>query len=592
MTPQPGPTIPFSAIETNEATITTTKPQPIPTTTMKTQRTAATTPKSRSRTTPSLLEADNCSLEGQQPPQTRWAKLKRFLSFCGPGYMIAVGYMDPGNWATDIEAGSKYGYNLLYVILLSTAMAVVLQHLCIRVGVYTRRDLAQNCRIHCGPALNVFLYVVAELAIISCDLSEVIGTAIALNLLFKLPILWGVVLTVADVLVLLAGFNSDSSRQYRALEALVMVLMSVVGVCFLVELVLVRPDWKAVALGFLPRSTELFTDKDALFSALGIIGATVMPHNLYLHSSIVKYRLPQPLSTFVSDDSDVEDDLDEEVGVADVAEADVEVADVAEADVVAATAPLQTTNQNDSETHEQLYWQSLKNIIKYNTLDTCIALFFALLINAAILIVSAAAFNARGKTDVKHIEDASSLMRDWLGPAASVLFGAALLAAGQSSTVTGTLAGQIVFEGFLRMRMKPWLRRIVTRVVAIVPAVMIIAVAGEDSVNQLLLYSQVVLSFQLPFAIIPLILFAFPKQSERLGQSEQKNGKVRNEFSTTTNNNNIVNTNIDKVTLIRPHVPAWANRGAVVTALKVSAWIIAAIIIALNLIFPILALME
>lgn len=267
-------------------------------------------PKKHSRSPTSLYDASLLAEEDSTSGNrfTRLlAKVKRFLAFCGPGYMIAVGYMDPGNWATDIEAGSKYGYSLLYVILLSNVMAVILQHLCIRVGVYTRRDLAQNCRIHCSPAVNWFLYIVAELAIISCDLSEVIGTAIALNLLFKIPIIWGVVLTVADVLLLLAGFNSDSSRQYKALELLVMGLMSIVGLCFFVELLLVKPDWSQVALGFIPRSTALFTDKDALFSALGIIGATVMPHNLYLHSSIVKYRLPPPLPTHVPDDSDIED---------------------------------------------------------------------------------------------------------------------------------------------------------------------------------------------------------------------------------------------------------------------------------------------
>lgn len=476
------------------------------------------------------------------------AKLKRFLSFCGPGYMIAVGYMDPGNWATDIEAGSKYGYSLLYIILISNIMAVVLQHLCIRVGVYTRRDLAQNCRIQCHPYVNMFLYIIAELAIISCDLSEVIGTAIALNLLFGMPILWGVLLTVADVLLLLAGFNSDNSSQYKILEFLVMALMSIVGGCFMIQVLLVKPDWKEVALGFIPRSTLLFTDKDALFSALGIIGATVMPHNLYLHSSIVKYRLPPPLPKFKSDNSDDEED-----------EADEEVASFTE-------RPVEDLKASDS--NESRYWSTLKSIIRYNTVDTLIALFLALLINAAILIVSAAAFNARGKTDVKHIEDASDLMKQWLGSGASILFGLALLAAGQSSTVTGTLAGQIVFEGFLRMKMAPWLRRIVTRVVAIVPAVLIIYWAGEESINKLLLYSQVVLSFQLPFAIVPLIIFAFPSTKK---QEDTTVIPTRKE---------------------RPQIPKEANYGKITRCLEISSWIIAAIIIALNIIFPIISLQE
>lgn len=494
--------------------------------------------------------------EDGSEPTTLGGKLKRFLSFCGPGYMIAVGYMDPGNWATDIEAGSKYGYSLLYIILISNVMAVILQHLCIRVGVYTRRDLAQNCRIRCHPYVNFFLYIVAELAIISCDLSEVIGTAIALNLLFGMPILWGVLLTVGDVLLLLAGFNSDDSTQYKILEVLVMGLMSVVGGCFIVQVLLVKPDWTQIALGFIPRSTLLFTDKDALFSALGIIGATVMPHNLYLHSSIVKYRLPPPLKKFKADDSDQEEDFnDEEEEVASLADTTDDTYD--------------NGNANTITLNESRYWNSIKSIIRYNTADTFVALFLALLINAAILIVSAAAFNARGRTDVKHIEDASDLMRDWLGRGASILFGLALLAAGQSSTVTGTIAGQIVFEGFLRMRMKPWIRRILTRVVAIVPAILIIYWAGEDSINKLLLYSQVVLSFQLPFAIVPLIIFAFP-----------------------SNNNNPENNNKTTPSKQRPFIPKEANIGSIIKCLEISSWLIAAIIIALNVIFPIISLQE
>lgn len=520
----------------------------------------------------SLLDSSytDGELEGESPTFMR--KLKKFLSFCGPGYMIAVGYMDPGNWATDIEAGSKYGYSLLYIILISNLMAVVLQHLCIRVGVYTRRDLAQNCRIRCHPIINWFLYIIAELAIISCDLSEVIGTAIALNLLFGLPVLWGVLLTVADVLLLLAGFNSDSSKHYKYLEFFVIALMSIVGGCFLVQVVMVKPDWTEVFLGFIPRSTALFTDKDALFSALGIIGATVMPHNLYLHSSIVKYRLPAPLPKFKSDNSDDEDD-DADCDVKDEV-ASFNDLDRKEKDS-AAKASILIIDQDESS-----YWRAIKSIIRYNTLDTVIALFLALLINAAILIVSAAAFNSRGRTDVKHIEDASDLMKEWLGAGASILFGLALLAAGQSSTVTGTLAGQIVFEGFLKMKMAPWLRRIVTRVVAIVPAVLIIYWAGEESVNKLLLYSQVVLSFQLPFAIIPLIVFAFPKSNA----SKSTNGD-----STTITDATMTTGNTKKE---RPEVPQEAGKGVLVTALKISSWIIAAIIIALNIIFPIISLQE
>ena len=484
--------------------------------------------------------------------------------------MIAVGYMDPGNWATDIEAGSKYGYSLLYVILISNVMAVILQHLCIRVGVYTRRDLAQNCRIQCNPYLNWFLYIIAELAIISCDLSEVIGTAIALNLLFGIPILWGVLLTVADVLLLLAGFNSENSSQYKILEFFVMMLMSIVGGCFMIQVILVKPDWKEVALGFIPRSTQIFTDKDALFSALGIIGATVMPHNLYLHSSIVKYRLPPPLPKFKADDSDLEDGDDND----DAIEVDEEVA---ASFIERPTVKIVDEDPKSTDQSESRYWNAIKSIIRYNTVDTFIALFLALLINAAILIVSAAAFNARGKTDVKHIEDASELMKQWLGSFASILFGLALLAAGQSSTVTGTLAGQIVFEGFLRMKMAPWIRRIMTRVVAIVPAVLIIYWAGEESINKLLLYSQVVLSFQLPFAIIPLIMFAFPKENK---SKESSTTTIYEGGSSFENRKQ------------RPQIPKEANYGLVTRCLEISSWIIAAIIIALNIIFPIISLQE
>lgn len=377
--------------------------------------------------------------------------------------MIAVGYMDPGNWATDIEAGSRYGYSLLFVVLLSNVMAMVLQHLCVRLGVTTRMDLAQACRMRMPKWANLPMYVLAEIAIISCDLAEVIGTAIALKLLFGIPILYGVLLTVCDVLLLLAGLGAggeNDNRAYKTLEGLVIVLMSIIGLCFIVELFIVKPVWSQVAYGFLPfSSARLMFDQHALFSALGIIGATVMPHNLYLHSAIVQHRLPK---------EDLEEpQLDED-------------------------AP-----------------STLATIINYTTADSTIALFLAMFINAAILIVGAAAFHARGQTDVQHIEDASALMREWLGPMSAALFGCALLAAGQSSTVTGTMAGQIVFEGHLQMQMKPWLRRLVTRAVAIVPAVLIILIAGADSINALLIYSQVILSFQLPFAIIPLTVFAF-----------------------------------------------------------------------------------
>lgn len=399
---------------------------------------------------------------------------KRFLAYCGPGYMIAVGYMDPGNWATGIEAGSRYGYALLWVILLSNLMAMVLQHLCVRLGVLTQMDLAQACRHRCPRWLNYTLYAFAEIAMISTDLAEVIGTAIALRLLFGIPIMYGVLITVADVLLILAGLSSDQARSYRYLEYLVMVLMGVIGGCFLVEMFIVKPSLRGILAGFVPHELRLFTEKEALVAAIGIIGATVMPHNLYLHSSIVKHRLSAAKQE-------------------------------APAGGAVEEAPITLLPDNQD---------GLRSIINFATADTVIALFLALLVNAAILITSAAAFHDRGHHNIRHIEEAAELMRQWLGPASSVIFGLALLAAGQSSTVTGTIAGQIVFEGFLRIRLKPWLRRLVTRVVAIAPALLIVLVTGEESINYLLLVSQVILCFQLPFAIIPLIVFAFSPPAE------------------------------------------------------------------------------
>lgn len=411
---------------------------------------------------------------------------RKFRKYCGPGYMIAVGYMDPGNWATDIEAGSKYGYSLLFIILLSNFMAMILQHLCVRLGVVTRMDLAQACRHRMPRWANIPMYLIAEVAIISCDLAEVIGTAIALKLLFGIPIIYGVLLTVCDVLLLMGGLGWESeAKAYNALEAIVIVLMTIIGLCFMVELFLVKPVWSEVAYGFLPFSAaRLIFDKGALFSALGIIGATVMPHNLYLHSSIVQHRMAA-----------VEGE-----------ERDLEEGEEVEEEGEELKASLAQPHIKDDKTATS---NKLQSIINYATADSTLALFFALFINAAILIVGSAAFHARGQTNVQYIEDASALMRAWLGPGSAILFGLALLAAGQSSTVTGTMAGQIVFEGHLQMRLRPWLRRLITRMVAIAPAIIIILWVGSEGINELLIYSQVILSFQLPFAIIPLTIFAF-----------------------------------------------------------------------------------
>ena len=371
-----------------------------------------------------------------------WRKL---LAFSGPGYLVAVGYMDPGNWATDIEGGSRFGYTLLSVVLLSSLMAMLLQPLCTRLGIATGRDLAQACRDHYSKPASIALWVLCEVAISACDLAEVIGTAIALNLLFKIPLVWGVCLTGLDVLIVLWLAN----KGFRTLEAIVIALMLVIAISFGLELVFAKPDMGAVTLGLLP-SADIIKNPAMLYIGIGIIGATVMPHNLYLHSSIVQTRKYE-----------------------------------------------QTAGGK-------------REALKFATVDSTIALFLAFFINAAILVVAAATFHfhSSGTIVVAEIQDAYKLLSPTLGVgAASVLFALALLASGQNSTLTGTLAGQIVMEGFLNIRLRPWLRRLITRLIAIVPAVIVAAVAGESGTAKLLVLSQVVLSMQLPFAVVPLVLF-------------------------------------------------------------------------------------
>ncbi len=369
-----------------------------------------------------------------------WRKL---LAFSGPGYLVAVGYMDPGNWATDLAGGSAFGYTLLSVILLSNLMAILLQSLCAKLGIVTGRDLAQACRDHYSKPVAMTLWVLCEIAICACDLAEVIGSAIALNLLFGLPLIWGVCLTALDVLVVLFLQN----KGFRYIEALVITLILLIGGCFLMEIIFARPEVSAVLGGFVPKF-EIIKNPQMLFIAIGILGATVMPHNLYLHSSIVQTRKYEQ------------------------------------------TIP------------------GKREAIKFATIDSTVALMFALFINAAILIVSAATFHTRGQHDVAEIQDAFKLLSPTLGVGvASVIFAVALLASGQNSTLTGTLAGQIVMEGFLNLRIRPWLRRLITRGIAIVPAVIVTAIYGESGTARLLIISQVVLSLQLAFAVIPLVLF-------------------------------------------------------------------------------------
>lgn len=368
---------------------------------------------------------------------------RRFLAFVGPGYMVSVGYMDPGNWATDLQGGAQFGYTLLTVIMLSNLMAILLQALSARLGIATGRDLAQACHDHFPPTVNIMLWLACELAIIACDLAEVIGTAVALQLLFGIPLRAGACLSVLDAFIVLFLMN----RGFRYLEAFIIGLLSIIALCFAVQVAAAAPPLAGIVKGFLP-SPEIVTNSKMLYIAIGIIGATVMPHNLYLHSSIVQTRAFAPTST------------------------------------------------------------GRREAIRWATWDSTIALMLALFINAAILIVSAAAFHTTGHQDVAEIEDAYRLLSPILGLGiASTLFAVALLAAGTNSTITGTLAGQIIMEGFLHLRIPHWARRLLTRGLAIIPVVAVTALYGSNGVGQLLLFSQVILSMQLPFAVIPLVLF-------------------------------------------------------------------------------------
>jgi len=368
---------------------------------------------------------------------------RKVLAFSGPGFLVAVGYMDPGNWATDLAGGAQFGYTLLSVIMISNLMAILLQHLCIKLGVATGRDLAQACRDHYSRPTVYFLWVLCELAIAACDLAEVVGSAIGLQLLFGIPLVWGCVITAFDVMIVLLLQH----RGFRYIEALVITLILTIGGCFAVELWVAKPDLGGVFTGFIPR-LEILKNSEMLYVAIGILGATVMPHNLYLHSSIIQTR------KFVQN-----------------------AAGKAEA-------------------------------IKFGTIDSTFALMFALFINAAILILAAAAFHGSGHRQVGEIQEAYHLLDGVLGVTfASTLFALALLASGQNSTLTGTLAGQIVMEGFLNIRLRPWVRRLITRGIAIVPAVVVIGIYGEARSTQLLVASQVCLSMQLGFACWPLMRF-------------------------------------------------------------------------------------
>jgi len=373
-----------------------------------------------------------------------WRKL---IAFSGPGFLVAVGYMDPGNWATDLAGGAKFGYSLLAVILVSNFMAILLQHLCIKLGVSTGRDLAQACRDHYSTPVVWFLWIICELAIAACDLAEVVGSAIALQLLFRIPLVWGCLITASDVMLVLYL----QTKGFRYIEAIVIALIAVIGTCFAAELIFARPSAAGILAGFVP-GPHIIVNQGMLYVSIGILGATVMPHNLYLHSSIVQTRKFEQTRV------------------------------------------------------------GRRQAIQFATIDSTVALMFALFINAAILILAAAAFHWSGHQDVAEIQDAYRLLSPLLGVGiASILFAVALLASGQNSTLTGTLAGQIVMEGFLNLRIKPWLRRLITRLIAIIPAVLVIGIFGEGKTTDLLVASQVALSMQLGFAVWPLMRFTSEK---------------------------------------------------------------------------------
>src|SRR4051794_1651938 len=369
-----------------------------------------------------------------------WRKL---FAFAGPGYLVAVGYMDPGNWATDLAGGARFGYTLLSVIMISNLMAILLQALAARLGIASGRDLAQACRDSYSRGTTLFLWVVCEIAIAACDLAEVLGAAIALNLLFGLPLIWGVTLTSLDVLIVLYLQH----RGFRYVEALVVGLILAIAGSFAIEIWLARPAIGELALGFVP-TTQILRNPEMLYIAIGILGATVMPHNLYLHSSIVQTR---------------------------------KYADTSE---------------------------GKREAIRFATIDSSVALMSALFINGAILVMAAASFHGTRYEQVADISDAHKLLSPLLGTTlASTLFAVALLCSGQNATLTGTLAGQIVMEGFINLRIRPWLRRLVTRLIAIIPAVIVILLYGEAGTGPLLVLSQVIVSLQLPFAVFPLVMF-------------------------------------------------------------------------------------
>ncbi len=392
---------------------------------------------------------------------------RRLLGFLGPGFLISVGYMDPGNWATDIAGGSRFGYTLLFVIMASNLMAILLQSLSLKLGVATERDLAQLCHEEYGPKVSFVLWLLAEVAIAACDLAEVIGSAIALELLFRIPLFWGVLITGTDVLLILLLQRWG----FRYIEALVITLIGSIIALFGIQMFLSRPDYAAALHDLIIPSPAILTNGAMLYIAIGILGATVMPHNLYLHSSLVQSRR------------------------------------------------YQRTRDGKREA------------VRLANIDSAFALTIALFVNAAILIVAAAVFHRHGHYEVAAIQDAFKLLSPLVGAAsASTLFAVALLASGQNSSITGTLAGQVVMEGFIHIRLSPWLRRLLTRSLAIIPTIIVVAISGERGTEKLLIFSQVILSFQLSFAVVPLVLFT----GDRKRMGELVNGRAIQALAWTT----------------------------------------------------------
>lgn len=405
----------------------------------------------RERTSKSLAEVN-----GSIPVPLHSGVWKKLLAFTGPGLMVAVGYMDPGNWATDIAGGARFGYTLLSVILISNIFAMFLQHLAVKLGLATGRDLAQACRDSYSTPVNFILWIFCEVAIAACDLAEVIGSALALNLLFGIPMFYGVLITIMDVLLILFLTN----KGFRIFEIIVATLILTILCCFGYEMLVAKPNPGEMLKGLVPTS-KILSNPDMLYIAIGILGATVMPHNLYLHSSIVQTRAIQKTSA------------------------------------------------------------GIKSAIKFATIDSSLSLFIAFFINASILILAAASFHKSGLEHVGTIEEAYKLLNPILGVKfAAVFFGIALLASGQNATVTGTLAGQIVMEGFLDIRLKPWQRRLITRLIAVIPALIVTYISDENGVTDLLVLSQVILSLQLSFAVIPLV--SFTSDAAKMGEFVNK----------------------------------------------------------------------